>query len=161
MGQITLSTALNAGISKADIQENIHTLTNLKAYAELLIEKEKARLKELDGIKPPSNKIKKKVIPYNPEWGWATKARYIIKSQGKLLTLQEILTIAEKRYEPDLKNDEEEYTRTKSNLAGQLKLNLEKDFYRIKLDDNVKYFYYGLKSWFDDNGEPLAEYLPE
>lgn len=138
--------------SKEDLRREREQLIKLKAFIESLVGDCDRSLSLFTNT---ANAV------YNVEWSWSKKARFIIRENGRPMTLQHILDYAELMYEDDLTSDEGAYSKTKSNLSGQLKANLDRLFMRTKFEYKSKYYYYGLKEWFDDDGELLPEFQPE
>jgi len=129
-------------------------------YEEQLIESLKSIITVSTNSAQTLQPIPAKVaIQYDPNASWAIKAKFVLVKEKKLLTLNGILKIIETKYEPNIKTD----AKIRSNLAGQLKMNIDADkvFKRIKIDSDDPRFYYGLKRWFDEYGYVGEEYLPE
>ncbi|MCD6012788.1 MAG: hypothetical protein K0Q79_2650 [Flavipsychrobacter sp.] len=145
---------------KQATKQRLTDLIKIKEETESAIEKERAILKALNGGKLLPSEIKR--VDYNEEWSWTKKAKFILSRKKKLLTLTQILTLAKEKYNDTSISDEgETYTNAKSNLAGLLKQNLDRIFQRDKLDKDIKYYYYGLLEWFDENGDCKSEFLPD
>ena len=101
---------------------------------------------------------------YKLSFSWPEKVRYILRSEKKLLTANQILTHIVEDYEPSLNGGEEVLKNTKTILINALKTNLDKYFFRkqsIESTTEQPRYYYGLVAWQDDDGNYDEKYIPD
>lgn len=155
MGQdFSISAIVDTSVStEKDIRREREYLLRIRALIDFHLAEFDRRLTTISDA-PPSGGS------YDLSWGWAKKAQFVLQQRGKLLTLQTLIDLADLLYGDDPEKNGG-LAKTKSNLSGQLNMNLNRLFMRTKISGNVKYFYYGLAHWFDENGKCKPEYLPE
>jgi len=122
-----------------EIETHISTLTSLPIFSD-------------NQIVP---KINWNTNTYQPEWSWSRKISYYEDFKGKLITSAEIVNfILEK--EPTLDKQ-----KLRSSVSAALSNRTRSGLYTKFQDPIANATYYGPKDWFDQNDEPLTEFLPD
>lgn len=92
---------------------------------------------------------------YQAEWSWSRKISYYEDFKSKLITSSEIVNfILEK--EPRLDKQ-----KLRSSVSAALSNRTRSGLYTKFIDPISNATYYGPKDWFDEQEEPLIEYLPD
>ncbi|MEL6557194.1 MAG: hypothetical protein AAFQ94_03355 [Bacteroidota bacterium] len=145
----------------------LKALTEKKKVLELKIQEFQKEIKEIDthisaltslpifSDNQITPKINWNTNTYQAEWSWSRKISYYEDFKGKLITSGEIVNFILEN-EPSL-----DKTKLRSSVSAALSNRTRSGMYTKFIDPISNTTYYGPKDWFDENEEPLIEFLPD
>lgn len=136
----------------ADLRGKIEDVESI--VAQLKGDNSKSPLKNEAISNQPEQAVDTSPHDYHKSWSWALKARYAINRRGHCITARQILD--------DLaKIDDTVVRKSMSSISAALstKVSNNEMFNRyVPVEDSD--FYYGLKEWFDSEGNVIDKYDP-
>ena len=145
----------------------LKALTEKKKVLEMKIQEFQKEIKEIDTHISALTSLPifadNQIVPkinwntntYQSEWSWSRKISYYEDFKGKLITSAEIINFIIEE-EP-----EQDKHKLRSSVSAALSNRTRSGLYTKFIDPISNTTYYGPREWFDEQGEPLMEFLPD
>ncbi len=144
----------------------LKALTEKKQLLEAKIEEFKKEIQEIDNhisaltsmpiFKDGNNypMINWNANAYQVEWSWARKISYYEDFKGSLMTSAEIVDFIVDR------ESDQDKQKVRSSISAALSNRTRSGLYQKFVDPVSNTSYYGPSDWFNENDEPLPDFVP-